>query len=102
MASLIERKFKSGSVWYIQYWEGRKQKRERAHESKRIAEQKLRDFETAQAQGDAGVALPTRTPIAEVLSGYIEHIRTAKTAKSAQTDIYYLRDVFGPVCEGLT
>lgn len=102
MASLVERKFKSGSVWYIQYWEGGKQKRERAHESKRIAEQKLRDFETAQAQGDASVALPTRTPIAEVLSGYIEHIRTAKTPKSAQTDIYYLRDVFGSVCEGLT
>jgi hypothetical protein len=27
MAGLIERKFKSGSVYYIQYWEGGKQKR---------------------------------------------------------------------------
>ena len=25
-----------------------------------------------------------------------------KTAKSAQTDIYYLRDAFGAVCEALT
>jgi hypothetical protein len=36
MASRVERKFKSGSVYYIQYWEGGKQKRIRAHESKRI------------------------------------------------------------------
>jgi hypothetical protein len=29
MASLIERKFKSGYVYAIQYWEGGKQKRQR-------------------------------------------------------------------------
>jgi hypothetical protein len=29
------------------------------------------------------------------------HIRNVKTAKSAQTDIYYLRDMFGPICEAL-
>jgi uncharacterized NAD-dependent epimerase/dehydratase family protein len=36
MAALIKRKFKSGVVFYIQYWEGRKQKRIRAHASERI------------------------------------------------------------------
>lgn len=45
--------------------------------------------------------LPTRTPVAEIVTAHVEHIRTAKTAKSAQTDIYYLRDVFGPICEAL-
>jgi integrase len=101
MASLIKRQFKSGSVWYIQYWEGGKQKRIRAHESERIAEQMKRDFEDAQAQGDASLAFPSRTPIASIVSGYVEHIRTAKTPKSAQTDIYYLRDAFGPICDAL-
>src|SRR5262249_33754913 len=51
-------------------------------------------------QGDDN-PLPSRTPIAEVLAAYAEHVRTIKTAKSAQTDIYYLREAFGPVCEGL-
>lgn len=45
--------------------------------------------------------MPTRTPIAEIVTAYVAHIRTAKTAKSAQTDIYYLRDVFGPICDAL-
>ena len=39
----------------------------------------------------------TRTAIADVLTAYVSHIRTIKTAKSAQTDTYYLRDAFGPV-----
>lgn len=65
-----------------------------------IAKQKLRDFESAQARGTESL-LPTRTPIPTVLSQYVQHIRSAKTAKSAQTDIYYLRDVFGAVCEEL-
>jgi integrase len=38
MASLVERKFKSGIVCYIQYWEGGRQKRERAHEPYQIAQ----------------------------------------------------------------
>ena len=45
--------------------------------------------------------LPTKTPIADVLTAYVSHIRTVKTAKSAQTDVYYLRDVFGPVCDAV-
>jgi integrase len=45
--------------------------------------------------------LPTRTPLDAVLTAYVSHIRNVKTAKSCQTDIYYLRDAFGPVCEAL-
>jgi hypothetical protein len=101
VASLVKRKFKSGSVFYIQYWEGGRQKRQRAHKSERIAKQMLRDFEMAQATGDSCLAFPTKTPVAEIVSAYVEHIRVAKTGKSAQTDIYYLRDAFGPICEAL-
>ena len=65
-----------------------------------IAKEKLRQFESAQVRGDE-LPLPTRIKIADILSLYTEHVRTVKTAKSAQTDIYYLRQVFGPVCPAL-
>jgi integrase len=44
---------------------------------------------------------PTATPIADVVTAYIAAIRLRKSAKSAQTDVYYLREVFGPICEAL-
>jgi integrase len=47
------------------------------------------------------IPLPTRTPIAEVVTAYVEHIRSVKTPKSAQTDVYYLREAFGPICPAL-
>ena len=53
-----------------------------------------------QARGDA-LPLPTRTPVADVVTAYVEHIRTIKTPKSAQTEIHCLRDMFGPICEAL-
>jgi uncharacterized protein YicC (UPF0701 family) len=65
-----------------------------------IAKEKLRKFESAQVRGEE-LPLPTRTDITEIISRYAEHVRTIKTAKSAQTDIYYLRQVFGPICPAL-
>lgn len=97
MASLIQR----GEVFYIQYRVSRKLKRiSTGTDSLQIAKEKLRQFESAQMRGD-GTGLPTRTPIADVLTRYVDHIRTTKTAKSAQTDVYYLREMFGPVCPAL-
>lgn len=65
-----------------------------------MAKEKKRQFESSRARG-GGSSLPTRTPVADVLSGYVQHLRASKTAKSAQTDVYYLRDLFGPICDGL-
>ncbi|MGD0461627.1 MAG: site-specific integrase [Tepidisphaeraceae bacterium] len=100
MASLIKRTWKNGPAWYIQYYVGNRQRRIRASDNFQIAKKKLLRFEEAQASGD-DLPLPTRTPIAEIVTAYVEHIRQIKTAKSAQTDIYYLRDVFGPICDAL-
>jgi len=98
MASLIQR----GKKFYLQYYVGGKPRRKSlGTDSRQIAREKLRQFESAQARGDDN-PLPTRTPIAEVLTRYVEYIRTVKTAKSAQTDIYYLREAFGPVCPAVT
>jgi integrase len=97
MAGLKQR----GSIWYLTYYVHRnKQAVSLETDSLQVAKEKKRQFESSQARG-AESSLPTRTPIAEVLTGYVEHLRASKTAKSAQTDLYYLRDMLGPVCDGL-
>lgn len=100
MASLIKREFQGGPVWYIQFYRGGKQKRLKASDNFQIAKEKLRRFDSAEARGELN-HLPTNTPLAEIVTAYVQHIRSVKTPKSAQTDIYYLRDVFGPMCEAL-
>ena len=100
MASLIKRTWKNGPAWYIQYYVGNQQRRIRASDNFQIAKEKLRRFDAAQAAGD-DLPLPTRTPIPDIVAAYVQHIRQVKTAKSAQTDTYYLRDIFGPVCDEL-
>ena len=66
-------------------------------ENLQVAKQKLANLNVSLADGGDN-PLPTRTPISDVLTKYVQHIRTVKTAKSAQTDVYYLRKLFGPVC----
>jgi hypothetical protein len=100
VASLIKRNWKTGPAWYIQYYVGNQQRRIHASNNFQIAKEKLRRFEAAKAAGD-DLPLPTRTLIPDILAAYVQHIRQIKTAKSAQTDIYYLRDMFGPVCDEL-
>ncbi len=97
MASLRKR----GQVYYAQYYIGGKQKRVclRTRDLK-VAKDKLRQIESALVREEE-IPLPTKTPIGEIIGAYADHIRVIKTAKSAQTDIYYLRQVFGPVCEQL-
>lgn len=93
---------KRGKTYYLRYYAGTAQREKSlGTASLQIAKEKLRQFESSQANGTQN-PLPGRTPLAEVLQAYCQHIRATKTAKSAQNDIYYLRDVFGPVCEGLT
>ena len=97
MASLRKR----GSNFYVSYYAGGKERRLSLDtDNIQLAKEKLRQFESAQLRGDDS-PLPTRTPIAQVVQAYVEHIRTHKTAKSAQTDVYYLREAFGAICPGL-
>src|SRR3954451_24730564 len=92
---------KRGSVYYIRYCIGSKKRKVSTDtENYQLAKEKLRQFEAAQARGDLS-PLPTKTPIVDVLTSYVAHIRATNTAKSAQTDIYYLRDAFGPICDAL-
>lgn len=97
MASLIKR----GSIYYLQDRLSGRIKRTSLHtDSLQIAKEKLRQYESARLRGFDS-PLPTRTPIGDIVGQYVDHIRTVKTAKSAQTDVYYLREAFGVVCPQL-
>ena len=97
MASLKKR----GSIFYIQYYSGRRQHRLcTGTDSLQLAKEKLRQFESGQLRGDDS-PLPTKTPLADVLTAYVQHVRAVKTPKSAQTDVYYLREIFGPIVPAL-
>ncbi len=94
MASL---KIRNGFYW-AQWYVGSKQKRASLNtDSLQVAKARLREIEDKLARG-LDNPLPTRTPIGVIVGAYVAHIRTRKTAKSAQTDVYYLRQMFGPCC----
>jgi integrase len=97
MAGLLKRGTKFYAIYRIG---GREVRRSLETHSRQLAKEKLRQLESALARGEAN-PLPTKTPIAEVLDAYVAHIRAHKTPKSAQTEIYYLREAFGTVCETL-
>jgi hypothetical protein len=86
---------KRGWIFYVQYYLSGEQRRVSTDtDNLQIAKEKLRPFESAGMRGYLNL-LPTKTPIADVVTAYVEHICAVKTAKSPQTDIYYLRDAFG-------
>ena len=98
MASLIKR----GKVFYAQYMVGKKAKRISLETSSlQVAKDKIRQLESAFYRGNDN-PLPTKTPIADVVTNYIEYMRTRKTPRSVERDIYYLRESFGPICPALT
>jgi integrase len=97
MACLRQR----GKKYYAQYYVGSRQKRVSLNTTcLQIAKEKLRQLESSLHRGE-DAPLPTRTRIEDILQRYADHVRTVKTPKSAQTDIYYLRQMFGPVCPAL-
>ncbi len=94
MANLIKR----GKTYYLQdRFSGKIKRTSLQTSSLQIAKEKLRQYESARLHG-LDNPLPTRTPIGDIVGQYVDHIRTVKTAKSAQTDVYYLREAFGVVC----
>lgn len=97
MASLIKR----NGTFCLQWRIGRNIRRRSVHTPVlQLAKEKLRQFQSAQHRG-LDDTLPTRTPLPEILDAYVEHVRHVRTPKSAQTDVYYLREACGPVCAGV-
>ncbi len=98
MASLIRR----GSVYFVAWYEGGKKRRKSLRtDCRQLAQERLRRFESARFRGEADGALPTRTPIGEVVAAYIEHMRSHRPERSVQRDLSYLREAFGECCPAL-
>lgn len=93
MACLIKR----GKTYYAQYYAGKKQKRVNLHtQTLQVAKEKLRQLESSLVRGD-DIPLPTRTPLATVLSAFTTNLYATKQPKNADKIVSYLRSIFGPV-----
>lgn len=98
MACLIKRE----NIYYAQYMVGKRAKRISLDTSSlQLAKEKIRQLESSLYRGGDN-PLPSKTPVAQVVTDYIEYMRTRKTARSCERDIYYLRETFGPICPDLT
>jgi integrase len=90
-----------GKSFYAQFYAGGQQKRVNLNTtSLPSAKEKLRQIESSLYRGEE-IQLPTRTAIPDVLERYIDYMKTRKTAKSVERDIYYLRQAFGQVSSSL-
>jgi len=88
-------------VYYVCWSEGGKKHRKSLFtESHQLAKDKLRQFESARARGEDNTLL-TRTLIDEIVQAFAEHVWLHQREKSAQTEIYYLREAFGEICPAL-
>ena len=93
--------FKRGKKYYALYYNGATKRRVSLNTSSlQIAKEKLRRIESSLFQGDAN-PLPTKTPLEKMLNEYVEYMISFKTAKSVQTDVYYLRAMFGESMSGV-
>ena len=93
--------YKRGKNYYAMYYVGGSKKRVSLNtRSLQVAKEKVRQIESAQMRGDDN-PLPSKTQLSVVVDKYVQHIRNMKTAKSAQTDVYYLRSMFGTICPAL-
>jgi len=98
MASLVRRK---NGAYHLDYYVGDKRLRQSLGTTNRkVAEAKKLKFELDRTQGIDN-PLPSKTPLPEILDAYVAHLRANKPPKSAQNMVYYLRTIFGPICDGL-
>ena len=92
MASVYRR----GKMWWLCYRSGGKLVRKSLGTTNaKIAKDKLKETEYLLATKRLG--LPSKTPLAEILSDYYAHMRAYKKKKSAESDISRLRIFFREV-----
>ena len=99
MASL----YKRGRIWWTKvFHRGEVSRQSLETTNRQLARERARLVESSIKDGVFKVrGSSTRTPLALALEEFCSYLRTTRTAKSAQTDIYYLRQLFGPVCPSI-
>jgi len=94
MASLRKR----GTMYYASYYLGGRECRVSLGTTAfRVAKERLRKLEASLARGTLEEDRPTQTPLADIVGAYAEYIRHTKTRNGQRIDLWYLRDIFGPV-----
>ncbi len=89
--------YRRGETWYGCFkHRGKKYRPSLNTPNKRLAEQRLRKIITDLEMGSGG--LPTKTPIGEVVSEFIQHLYAHHRKRAVDKEIYRLREFFGPVC----
>lgn len=97
MASLLKR----GDTFHLVWYEGRTKRRKSLKtDSVQVAKERLRQFESARFRGD-DCPLPTRTPVGEVVSAFIDHMKAHRPERSWRKDLTHLREAFGECCPAL-
>jgi len=92
--------FKRGSVYYAQFWHGGRRQRTTLETTKRqVAQHRLRALLSRLERGED--ALPTRTPCADILQRFADHLHAHHRARPLRTDLYRLRECFGSACPAL-
>lgn len=95
--------YKRGRIWWAKFQhQGQVLRRSLQTPNRQLARERARHFECTVRDGTpVNSETCTRTPLDAALQEFCEHQRVTKTQKSAQTDIYYLRQVFGPACPAM-
>ena len=65
--------------------------------SYQVAKANLRKLESSLAHGEE-MPFPTKTHLRDIVSAYVEYMRSTKTKNGFKVDLWYLRDIFGPDC----
>ena len=95
--------YKRGRIWWTKcHHQGKVVRKSLDTPNRQLARERARRLESSIKDGSFAVAAAcTRTPLAAALEEFCDYSRTTKTRKSAQTDIYYLRQLFGPACPAM-
>ena len=96
MASLKKR----GKKYYASYYvNGTEQRKALDTENYQVARERLRNLDSAQSRGVLDDTLPSRTRVTDIVEQYAAHIHSTKTRNGVKIDLWYLRNIFGPVCD---
>ncbi len=94
--------YRNGTNYHVQIFAGGRRRRfSLKTDNYGIARDKVRKLEAELINGD--LERPTRTPTGEILSRFAQYLanQARPGSSSVQTDLYRLREFFGPVCPEL-
>ena len=95
--------YKRGQIWWVKFYHrGQVIRRSTKTSNRQLARERGRLLESSIKDGNFTVAAScTQTRLSDALGEFCMHLRSTRTAKAAQTEVYRLRQLFGPACPAL-